>query len=769
MNDLFDYRTLGLVFVLKSVLQAFGLLYVWYVDRKYPPARKWALGSLFFAVGTLLGLLHPDTLSVALIIGRNACIYAGLIIFGAGISEACSVPVPWRFFGTLVISAMAAQFWYAAYMPSTAARITVFSVSFGIGEFYVALRALRAPAGPLRGTLRLIGILLMMEAAAALFRGIWAFESNFNSVLQKSTAQTIFILVSIGASFLVALALTILTGQRTTALLAAVLDNLDHGVAMFDEDKRLVICNDRYGELYGVETRQLRPGTTLPSIIARRIANGLFAGGSAQRYFEERTNPVVDASTELHHLNDGRSIVISRRPMQFGGWLTTHADVSAIQRIEAQLAYLAHHDPLTGLANRQLFGERMREELGRLGQEGEGFAVLLIDLDRFKAINDTLGHPSGDALLVAVAERLRSCVAETDIVARLGGDEFAIVQMTGAGRDTTLHVAKRLLDTIGAAYELDGQKVMVGASIGIAKAPENGTDVDQLMRNADLALYRSKAEGRNCYRLYDKDMDANVRARHALELALRNSIMCEDFVLEYQPVVDVVRNEICAAEALVRWRHPAGNVIEPAKFIGIAEETGLIVPLGEWILRQACSDALAWPRHSRVSVNLSVAQFTNGNICDSLEAVLRETGLPPARLELEVTESILLQSSDTVLSMLHRLKELGVSIALDDFGTGYSSLNYLTKFPFDRLKIDKSFIVDLGYRKECSAIVAAIIGVACSLGMAVTAEGVETIEQYELLRAAGCTQMQGFLFGRPGPVEDLAFTVWGRVAAKHIA
>ncbi len=768
MNDLFDYRTIAVAFALKCFLQAVVLLYVWYVDRKYPPARKWAVGSLLLAAGTLLIAQHLDTSSAAIIIGRNILIYAGLITFGVGIIEACAAPVPWRFFGALVIASLLAQWWFTVEMPSIPARAGMFSLSLALGASYVAVCALGSPPGPLRGTRRLIGVLLTIQVVASLFCCVASFQPHFASVFRTSIAQNGFILVSVGASFLLALALTVLTGQRTTALLAAILDNLDHGVAMFDADKRLVICNDRYGELYGVETCQLRPGTTLPSIIARRIANGLFAGGSAQHYFEERMSPVVDASTELHHLNDGRSIVISRRPMQFGGWLTTHADVSAIQRIEAQVAYLAHHDPLTGIANRQLFGERMREEIGRLGQDGEGFAVLLIDLDRFKAINDTLGHPSGDALLVAVAERLRSCVAEADIVARLGGDEFAIVQMTGAGRDTTLHLAKRLLDTVGAAYELEGQKVMVGASIGIAKAPENGTDADQLMRNADLALYRSKAEGRNCYRFYDQDMDANVRARHALELALRNSIMCDDFLLEYQPVVDVVRNEICAAEALVRWRHPSGNVVEPAKFIGIAEETGLIVPLGEWILRQACSDALAWPKHSRVSVNLSVAQFTNGNICDSVEAVLQETGLPPTRLELEVTELILLQSSDTVLSRLHRLKELGVSIVLDDFGTGYSSLNYLTKFPFDRLKIDKSFIVDLGYRKECSAIVAAIIGVARSLGMAVTAEGVETVEQYELLRAAGCAQMQGFLFGRPGPVEDLAFTRC-EPAARHVA
>lgn len=769
MNDFFDYRTLGFVFVLKSILQALGLLYVWHIDRRYPPARKWAIGALLFASGTLLGLIQPDTSSAVLVVGRNACIYAGLLVFGIGLCQACSASLPWRLFGALLLAGLVADLWFTIHTPSISARIAIFSVSFGTGELCVAICALRAPAGPLRVTLRIIGVLLMLEAVAALFRAASALQVDYTSFLQKTTAQTVFLLVSISASFLVALALTILTGQRTTVLLAAVLDNLDHGVAMFGDDKRLVICNNRYAALYGAAPGELTPGTALPTIIARRIAKGIFAGNSPHRYFHERTSPALEPLTELHHLSDGRSIVTSRRPLQFGGWLTTHADVTAVQQIEAQVAYLAHHDSLTGLANRQLFGDRLEEALARLDQTGEGFAILLIDLDRFKAINDTLGHPSGDALLAAAAQRLCGCVADVDIVARLGGDEFAILQMTYAGHDTTSRLARRLLNAIGGAFDLDGQKVMIGASIGIAIAPDNGADADQLVRNADLALYRSKADGRSCYRFYDRDMDADARARHSLELALRNSIMCDDFLLEYQPVFNVERNWICAAEALVRWRHPGGSIVEPAKFIGIAEETGLIVPLGEWILRKACSDAVSWPNGRKVSVNLSPAQFTNGDICEMVESVLRETGLPPAQLELEVTESILLHSNEASLSMLHRLKELGVSIALDDFGTGYSCLNYLTKFPFDRIKIDKSFVVDFGRRKENSAIVAAIIYVARSLAMATTVEGVETVEQYELLRVAGCTEMQGYLFGRPQPVSELTFADWDGMAAKRVA
>ena len=751
-----------MVFAMKAFLQALGLTYVWYAERKYPPARKWALGSLLLAVGIISILLTSDSSSTVLIIGRNVLIYSGLVVFGVGIGQACGGPPPWRLLCGVGAIGLIGQWWFTAVDPSISARIVIFSLTLTVGDLCLAFKAFRAPADALRGTRRFIGCLLLLQAVAALICCGGAIQTNFTSLMQTTTAQTIFILVSVAVSFLLALSLTILTGQRTTALLSAVLDNLDQGVAMFDEDRRLVICNDRYAALYGLDAEQLRPGTSLLSIVARRVANGIFVGPSSQRYFEEQTTPPRVPTTKLHHLNDGRSIMVSRRPMAFGGWLTTHNDVSAIQRIEEQVAYLAHHDPLTGLANRQLFSERLHDARNRLGHTNEGFAILLIDLDRFKAINDTLGHPSGDALLVAVAERLRSCVTDADLVARLGGDEFAIVQMTGPNREPTSELARRLLDEVGAAYDLDGQKVVVGASIGIAKAPENGTDVDQLMRNADLALYRSKAEGRNCFRFYDRNMDANIRARHALELALRNSIMCEDFLLDYQPVIDVEGERVCAAEALVRWRHPAGTIIEPSKFIGIAEETGLIGPLGEWILRQACSDARDWPDEARVSVNLSVVQFTSGNICELVETVLRETGLAPGRLELEVTESLFLHASDTALDLLYRLKALGVSIALDDFGTGYSSLNYLTKFPFDRIKIDKSFIVDLGSRTESSAVVAAIIGVARSLDMSTTAEGVETADQYELLRLAGCSEMQGYLFGRPTAVGNLTFGPWGQ-------
>ena len=445
MSYSFDYRLLALIYAAKCILQALALLYVWHVERKYAPARKWAIGSLLLALGTLLIALGSDSSPGLLIVARSLIIYIGLFIFGLGILEACGSRASWRVLGGMLATALVAHVWFSLGAPSVSNRLIVFGVVVAASEAYVGLVALRSGPSPLRGTLQFIGALLLVQGCLIFLFGMSFLPLTSVQVLHTPMAQTVGVLLNIGTAFLLVLALTLLTGQRTTALLSAVLDNLDQGVAMFDEKRRLLICNERYGALYDLRPEQLQPGTSLASIIAARIAKGLFSGGNPQRYFEDQTSPAVEASTKLHHLSDGRSIIVSRRPMSFGGWLTTHADVSAIQRIEERVAYLAHHDPLTGLANRQLFNEELRTAVDKLDYGGEGFAIFLLDLDRFKAINDTLGHPSGDALLTIVAERLRSCVGERDLVARLGGDEFAIIHMVRGGRDTTLKVAARLL------------------------------------------------------------------------------------------------------------------------------------------------------------------------------------------------------------------------------------------------------------------------------------------------------------------------------------
>ncbi len=385
----------------------------------------------------------------------------------------------------------------------------------------------------------------------------------------------------------------------------------------------------------------------------------------------------------------------------------------------------------------------------------------------FKAVNDSLGHPVGDALLKAVAQRLRRLMRETDTVGRLGGDEFAIIQIGESNqKEAAIGLANRLLETIGAPYEIDGHEINVGISIGIALAPFDGEDADILLKNADLALYRAKSEGRKDFRFFEADMDTKIRLRRALEVDLRNAIARNEFEVYYQTVIDVSTQNTCGAEALIRWHHPQRGLIAPDTFIPLAEEIGLIVPLGEWILRNACADAVNWPADIKLAVNLSPIQFRNGNLVEIVTDALAVSGLSPQRLELEITESVLLQKDAGNVAVLHQLKNLGVGIVLDDFGTGYSSLGYLRMFPFDKIKIDRSFVAEMPNRADCAAIVAAITGLGRSLDIQTTAEGVETEEQFSLLCAAGCTQAQGYLFSRPQPLSALDFK---RPTAKHEA
>jgi diguanylate cyclase (GGDEF)-like protein len=442
--------------------------------------------------------------------------------------------------------------------------------------------------------------------------------------------------------------------------------------------------------------------------------------------------------------------------MPSGGWVATHEDVTERWRSEARIAHMARHDALTDLPNRVLFMEKMEESLARLAAAGTQFSVFIFDLDLFKAVNDSLGHPIGDLLLKSVAGRLSELVVEPDVVGRLGGDEFAILQVVRTGaREEAAALARRLIQAIGTPYEIDGHPVVIGISMGIAVAPEDGAESSVLLKHADLALYRAKSDGRNCFRFYESQMDAAVQLRRTLEVDLRNALARREFELHYQAVMAAGTREACGAEALVRWRHPRRGLIGPDQFIPLAEEIGIIDALGAWILREACAEAATWPAHVKIAVNLSPAQFRRGDLVDVITDALARSGVAAERLELEITESVLLQKSEGNLATLHAIKGLGVSIVLDDFGTGYSSLGYLRMFPFDKIKIDRVFVQELASRADCAAIVCAITGLARSLGIVTTAEGVETEEQLSLVRAAGCNLVQGFLFGRPGPAGAL--------------
>ena len=658
---------------------------------------------------------------------------------------------------------------------------------------------------------------------------------------------------------------------------------MSQGLLMFDASERLVVCNRRYIEMYGLSAEVIKPGVTFRHLLAHRKESGSLTGDVE----EYRSRILGDLAQErvTHYVRetpDGRSIRIVNLPMANGGWVVTHEDITDQRRAEQErdrnqqfldliidnipvtiivkearerryilinraaekllglrredaigktasdvypkaqadlvtghddqliaarsqlffdehpfetrdngtrtltlnrmvifgdeakpkylvgviedvterrhaldrIVRLANYDALTGLPNRELFRVQLEQALAKMAH-GERLAVFYLDLDQFKSVNDSLGHPVGDELLKAVAARLRTCVKDTDTVARLGGDEFALIQANVREPADFAALVRRIYEAIRAPYDLNGHQLFADVSIGIAIAPEDGSEPTHLLKHADLAMYRAKAEGRGTYRFFEPEMDARMRARRHLELDLRKAITNGEFELHYQPIVDLEHGKIGSCEALVRWHHPQRGFILPAEFIPVAEETGLIVSLGEWVLRQACADAATWPNDIRVAVNLSPAQFRSPTLTHRVISALAAAGLSPQRLDLEITELVLMQNNDAVLGTLHQLQGLGARIALDDFGTGYSSLSYLRSFPFDKIKIDQLFIKDLANSDECLPIVQSIIAMAKGLNMAATAEGVETEEQLKTLRAIGCAEMQGHLFCAPKPADEL--------------
>ena len=425
--------------------------------------------------------------------------------------------------------------------------------------------------------------------------------------------------------------------------------------------------------------------------------------------------------------------------------------LAVFQANVSQIAFLAHHDPLTRLPNRVLFHDRVQQALSR-GRREACCAVLCLDLDRFKAVNDTLGHPVGDGLLREVAGRLQGCVRDGDTVARLGGDEFAIVLPDVAAPAEIDRLCARIIEAVGAGYEVEGHQIGIGTSIGVSLAPRDGTTSHELLRNADTALYGAKAGGRGTACFYEPTMNVALQSRRMLELGLRQAVAHGEFELHYQPLVDARSHQVRGFEALIRWRHPERGLIAPDAFIPVAETSGLIGAIGQWVLCRACLDARAWPEHIKVAVNLSPLQFRDEGLVAGVRAALDGSGLAAQRLEVEITESVLLHDSQAILAMLGGIRALGVQISMDDFGTGYSSLSYLRSFPFDKVKIDRSFIRDLPHGRNSVAIVRAIVGLSETFGISVIAEGVETSEQAEQLAAEGCTQLQGYLFSQPVPV-----------------
>ena len=547
------------------------------------------------------------------------------------------------------------------------------------------------------------------------------------------------------------------TLERANATVDAALNNMSQGLVMFDSSDRLVICNQRYLEMYGLSPEVVTPGCTLRKLVEHRAATGSFCVDDVEQYMADIQAAVSQRTdfSKITNLRDGRIISIVNHPIENGGWVATHEDVTEQKRAEERISYAAHHDGLTGLPNRKLFCEQLEQELKR-ARRGELLAVLYFDVDYLKRINDTLGQPVGDKLLKGVANRLRSCIRDIDFVARLSGDEFAVIQTSLERPSDAAALAMRAREAIHEPFDLDGHQVTVDISIGISIAPDDATELNELLKTADIALYEAKNTGRGTYCFYQTEMNERMQTRSKLELDLQGALTNGEFELFYQPVVSLDDNKIKSFEALLRWRHPERGLVLPAEFIPLAEETGLIIPLGEWVLRTACAEAATWPDDIHVAVNVSSVQLTKTkNLADVVISAIASARIPTAKLVLEITESVFLQDTYSNLATLKKLHELGVRFSMDDFGTGYSSLGYLLSFPFSKIKIDRSFITGLPDKKESRAIVRAIADLARNLNMRVIAEGVETPEQREQVQMLGCTDMQGYLFSPPRPAVEI--------------
>ncbi len=534
-------------------------------------------------------------------------------------------------------------------------------------------------------------------------------------------------------------------GQSATLLFKLAIENMAQGLFMLDANQKIIVVNPQFLDIYGLPGSIIKVGASARDIVEQSILAGNYPGLSLDAAWARASNRLAAKQPWRiqQRLGNGKVVEIAYAPMRDGGWVTTHLDVTERQNAEDRLAYLAQHDALTGLANRA----RALDVLARHIEHKAPVSVLCLDLDRFKAVNDTLGHAHGDDLLQQVAARLRTCLRETDTIARLGGDEFAIVKPPGNRRLDDARLARRIIAAIGAPFALGDHRVQIGASIGIATASRGAATAKTLLRQADTALYRAKAEGRGTFRVFDPDMDRRLEQRRVLEVELRDAMAQGALELHYQPIIDLQTGAITAFEALPHWNHPTRGLIAPHAFIPVAEETGLIDPIGAWVLRTACSEAQNWPGDIAVAVNLSQSEFGQGTCVARVQSALHESGLHPGRLDCEIGEAALLENQAD--GTLNRFRSMGVSLTLDRFGSGSASLGHLRRFPFDRLKIDRCFVRDLMHTNDARPLVAAIAALGRSLGMQVSAEGVHTRAQLDILQAVGCRRAQGRVFSEP--------------------
>jgi diguanylate cyclase (GGDEF)-like protein len=533
--------------------------------------------------------------------------------------------------------------------------------------------------------------------------------------------------------------------------LDAALNNMGQGLCMFDADRRLMLWNEKYGAMYRISPDRLFVGCTLEQMMKDREA-----AGTSYRNMEQMNARVQiairtqSADSVTAELSDGRIINLAYRPTQNGGWVFTHEDISERMQNEARIAHLAFHDPLTDLPNRAAFNDYLENTFRSANADGTSFSVLCIDLDRFKEINDAHGHSTGDRFLVEIGRRILS-TCEGAFLARIGGDEFTIVSPNATELAGAEGLCRRLSAVMDVPFCIDEYEMTGSFTVGVSVFPKDGADVNTLVANAEAALYRAKAEQRGTIRFFEPAMDRQIREKRLLQQDVALALEKNELELYFQPQAETA-GEIFGFEVLLRWRHPVRGMVSPGLFIPLAEETGAIGAIDEWVLRQACREAASWPNPLAIAVNLSPVDFRRGDIPAMILSALLESGLNPQRLEIEITEGVLIEDFDRAIGTLRKIKNLGVRIAMDDFGTGYSSLSYLQAFPFDKIKIDQSFVAKIGKNFEASAIIHAILGLSRALTLPVIAEGVETEEQLAFLAKEGCDEVQGYLIGRPQPI-----------------